>query len=91
MKQVLVSFVCCAIGAAGYHVYMKYVKKSMQPIHAVKYVFFDLSGEPLNLTDREISDIKQKYEDGVLLSEIAKAHNMSVIMLTRIINLTKSL
>ena len=90
-KQIAASAVCCAIGAVGYHIYLKYVKKSLHPVNVVKYVFFNLSGEPLSLTDREISDIKQKYEDGVLLSAIAQAHSMSVIMLTRIINFTKSI
>lgn len=90
-KQIAVSSLCCAIGAVGYHAYLKYVKKSLYPVNVVKYVFFNLSGEPLSLTDREISDIKQKYEDGVLLSAIAQAHNMSVIMLTRIINFSKKI
>lgn len=40
--------------------------------------------------DREICDIKQKYEDGVLLSAIAEDLNIDVIMITRIINLTKA-
>ena len=85
---ILVGIACGAIGAYGYHAYQKHRRKGARPLNVIKYVFFNPSGKILTLTDREICDIKQKYEDGVLLSAIAEELNIDVIMITRIINLT---
>lgn len=85
-----VGIACGVIGAYGYHAYQKHLRKSLHPLNVVKYVFFDPYGKILTLTDREICDIRQKYDDGVLLSSIAEDLNLDVIMITRIINLTKS-
>ena len=79
---------CGAIGAYGYHTYQKHRRLRARPLNVIKYVFFDPHGKILTLTDREICNIKQKYEDGVLLSAIAEELNIDVIMITRIINLT---
>ena len=87
---ILGGIVCGAMGAYGYYAYQKYGSKSTRPLNVIKYVFFDPYGKILTLTDREICDIKQKYEDGVLLSMIAEDLNLDVIMITRIINLTKA-
>lgn len=87
---VLVGIACGAIGAYGYHTYQKHRRKGAHPLNVIKYVFFDPYGKILTLMDREICDIKQKYEDGVLLSAIAEDLNIDVIMITRIINLTKA-
>ena len=85
---VLVGIACGAIGAYGYHTYQKHRRLGARPLNVIKYVFFDPHGKILTLTDREICNIKQKYEDGVLLSAIAEELNIDVIMITRIINLT---
>lgn len=86
-----VGIACGVIGAYGYHAYQKkHDRKSLRSLNVVKYVFFDPYGKILTLTDREICNIKQKYDDGVLLSSIAEDLNLDVIMITRIINLTKS-
>lgn len=84
-----VGIACGVIGAYGYHSFQKHGKKSLCPLNVVKYVFFDPYGKILTLTDREICNIKQKYDDGVLLSSIADDLNLDVIMISRIINLTK--
>lgn len=85
---ILVGIACGAIGAYGHYAYQKHRRKGVRPLNVIKYVFFDPYGKILTLTDREICDIKQKYEDGVLLSAIAEDLNLDVIMITRIINLT---
>lgn len=77
------------IGAYGYQAYQKHGKKRSRHLNVIKYVFFDPYGKTLTLTDREIYDIKQQYEDGVLLSAIAENLKLDVIMISRIINLTK--
>lgn len=87
---ILVGIACGAIGAYGCHAYQKHRRKGSRPVNVIKYVFFDPYGKILTLTDREICDIKQKYEDGVLLSAIAEELNLDVIMITRIINLTNA-
>jgi len=87
---VFVGITCGAIGAYSYHVYQKHRRMGLRPLNVIKYVFFDPYGKILTLTDREICDIKQKYEDGVLLSAIAEELNLDIIMITRIINLTKA-
>lgn len=87
---IFVEIACGAIGAYGYHVYQKHGRKRARPLNVNKYVFFDPYGKILTLTDREICDIRQKYEDGVLLSAIAEDLNLDVIMIARIINLTKT-
>lgn len=47
--------------------------------------FFDHHGKAVVLTDREISEIMQQYKDGVLLSKIAFAQNLSCAMISRIV------
>lgn len=89
-NMLFVSLTCGLIGAYGYHAYQKHGRKGSRPLNVIKYVFFDPYGKILTLTDREIYDIKQKYEDGVLLSAIAEELNLNVIMIARIIDLTKT-
>lgn len=80
---ILVGIACGAIGAYGCHAYQKHRRKGSRPVNVIKYVFFDPYGKILTLTDREICDIKQKYEDGVLLSAIAEELNLDVITIVR--------
>ncbi len=60
-------------------------------IKEVKYVFFSTDGKPITLSEQDVYDVRQKYEDGVLPSAIAEEYNMNAVMVCRIINCAKSL
>ena len=57
----------------------------------VKYVFFSTEGIPITLSEQDVYDIRQKYEDGVLPTVIAEQYNMTAVMVCRIINSIKNL
>lgn len=60
-------------------------------VREVKYVFFSTDGKPVTLTEQDVFDVKQKYEDGVLPTAIADEYNMNAVMVCRIINSIKAL
>lgn len=75
-----------------------YVVKHKKPqtqkpsnVQEVKYVFFSTDGKPITLTEQDVFDIKQKYEDGVLPTSIADEYNMNAVIVCRIINTIKTL
>ena len=75
-----------------------YVVKHKRPqtqnppiVREVKYVFFSTDGKPVTLTEQDVFDVKQKYEDGVLPTAIADEYNMNAVMVCRIINSIKAL
>lgn len=75
-----------------------YVVKHKKPhtqkpsiVREVKYVFFSTDGKPVTLTEQDVFDVKQKYEDGVLPTAIADEYNMNAVMVCRIINSIKAL
>ena len=88
----------CA-GAGGYYVVNRLIRKPVvkggKPRGVVKrekhYVFFSSEGKPVTLSEQEVFDVKQKYEDGVLPTCIADEYNMNSVMVCRIINSIKSL
>lgn len=57
----------------------------------VKYVFFSAEGKPVTLSEQDVFDVKQKYEDGVLPTIIADEYDMNAVMVCRIVNSIKSL
>lgn len=57
----------------------------------VKYVFFSTDGKCITLLDYDIFNIRQKYEDGVMLTTIANEYNMSEVTVCRILNYVKNL
>lgn len=88
----LISLVC----AAGVLYVVKHKQSNPQartPVtpKEVKYVFFSTDGKPVTLSEQDVFDVKQKYEDGVLPTAIAKEYNMNTVMVCRIINSIKSL
>ena len=88
----------CA-GAGGYYVVNRLIRKPIvkngKPREVVKrekhYVFFSSEGKPVTLSEQQVFDVKQKYEDGVLPTCIADEYNMNSVMVCRIINSIKSL
>ncbi len=88
----LISLVC----AAGVLYVVKHKQSNPQtqsPViqKEVKYVFFSTNGKPVTLSEQDVFDVKQKYEDGVLPTAIANEYNMNTVMVCRIINSIKSL
>lgn len=59
-------------------------------VREVKYVFFSPDGKPITLSEQDVYDVKQKYEDGVLPSAIAEEYDMNAVMVCRIINCVKA-
>ena len=55
----------------------------------VRFVFFSPDGLPISLSEQEVYNVKQQYEDGVSPVVIAKEHNMSTGMVFRIISCMK--
>lgn len=83
----------CAAGVL-YVVQRKQAKSQTQtPIirKEVKYVFFSSDGKPVTLSEQDVFDVKQKYEDGVLPTVIADEYDMNAVMVCRIINSIKAL
>ena len=96
-KKMLV-FVSCGMIATGtsvlaYRIFKNRKAKSSEnsPKSEVKYVFFSTEGKPVVLTERDVYDIKQLQEDGVLNSIIGEKFNMSPVMVSRVINSIKAL
>lgn len=88
----IISLVC--IAGVLYVVKHKQPKSQTQtPVirKEVKYVFFSADGKPVTLSEQDVFDVKQKYEDGVLPTAIANEYNMNTVMVCRIINSIKSL
>ena len=88
----------CA-GAGSYYVVNRLIRKPVVKGGKLRkvvkrekhYVFFSSEGKPVTLSEQEVFDVKQKYEDGVLPTCIADEYNMSSVMVCRIINSIKSL
>lgn len=55
-------------------------------VKEVNYVFFSLEGKLVTLSQRDVFDIKQMHEDGVLPTIIGEKFGMDAIMVCRIIN-----
>lgn len=77
------------LGSGGYHLFFHFRGRRLHPLNVIKYVFFKHNGNPFILTDREIYEIKHKYEDGVLVSSIAQGYKIDAAMICRIINYLK--
>lgn len=60
-------------------------------VKEVKYVFFSTEGKPITLSEQDVYNVRQKYEDGVLPTDIAEQYNMTAVMVCRIINSIKNL
>ena len=57
----------------------------------VKYVFFSIDGMPVTLSEQDVYEIKQLYQDGVLPTAIGEKFGMDAVMVSRIINSIKKL
>jgi hypothetical protein len=92
---VFVSFgmIATGTGVLAYRIFKNRKAKSSEnsPKSEVKYVFFSTEGKPVVLTERDVYDIKQLQEDGVLNSVIGEEFNMSPVMVSRVINSIKAL
>lgn len=77
------------LGAGGYHLFFHFRGKRLQPLNVIKYVFFKHNGKPLTLTDREMYEIKHRYDDGVLVSSLAQDYGIDAAMICRIISYLK--
>ena len=65
----IIGLVC----TAGVLYVVKHKKPQTQKlpiVREVKYVFFSTDGKPVTLTEQDVFDVKQKYEDGVLPTAI---------------------
>jgi len=61
-------------------------------VKEVKYVFFSMiDGIPVTLSEQDVFDIKQMYQDGVLPTAIGEKFGMDAVMVSRIINSIKSI
>lgn len=60
-------------------------------VKEVKYVFFSVGGIPVILSEQDVFDIKQLYQDGVLPTAIGERFGMDAIMVSRIINSIKTI
>lgn len=86
----IIGLVC----TAGVLYVVKHKKPQTQKppiVREVKYVFFSTDGKPVTLTEQDVFDVKQKYEDGVLPTAIADEYNTNAVMVCRIINSIKAL
>ncbi len=91
-----ISFTVIGLVCAGvlYIVKHKQTKHQTQaPIiqKEIKYVFFSTDGKPVTLTEQELFDVKQKYEDGMQPSIISEKFGIETVMVMRIINCVKSM
>ena len=78
----------------GGMIYVLKRKKSKTPTivkEVVKYVFFSTEGKTITLSEQDVYNVRQKYEDGVLPTVIAEQYNMTAVMVCRIINSIKNL
>lgn len=82
----------CSAGALFFvkHKQAKTTTQKSSVIKEVKYVFFSPDGKPITLSEQDVYDVKQKYEDGVLPSAIAEEYDMDAVMVCRIINCVKA-
>ena len=87
------SMIATGTGVMAYRIFKNRKPKSdeISPKSEVKYVFFSTEGQPIVLTQRDVYDIKQLNEDGVLPTSIGERFNMSAVMVSRIINSIKAL
>ena len=60
-------------------------------VKEVKYVFFSVGGIPVILSEQDVFDIKQLYQDGVLPTAIGEKFGMGAVMVSRIINSIKTI
>jgi len=100
MKKSILHYAVCfglgaCTGAGGYYVvnrwFIKPDKTQCQVIKKEKYyVFFSSDGKPVSLSERDVFDIKQMNEDGVLPTAIGSKFNMNPVMVCRIINSIKT-
>ncbi len=83
----------CAAGVLYLVKHKQPKSQSQTPIiqKEVKYVFFSAEGKPVTLSEQDVFDVKQKYEDGVLPTIIADEYDMNAVMVCRIVNSIKSL
>lgn len=97
MKKMLVfvsfGMIATGTGVLAYRIFKNRKAKSGEnsPKSEVKYVFFSPEGQPIVMTQRDVYDIKQLNEDGVLPTSIGERFNMSAVMVSRIINSIKAL
>ena len=90
----LVFVLGAGVGAAGgYYVARRTMAKSAVTSmcnQATKtgreYVFFSVKGKSITLSEKDVYDIKQLYEDGVLPNAIADKFGMTAVMVSRILN-----
>ena len=92
-KKVTIGITAFNMVLVGGIIYVLNRKKSKTPTitKKVNYVFFSTEGKPITLSEQDVYNIRQKYEDGVLPTDIAKQYNMTSVMICRIINSIKSL
>ena len=101
MRKTILNFGVCfclgvCTGAGSYFMvnrwFIKPDKKQGQVIKKGKcYVFFSSEGKPVSLSERDVFDIKQMNEDGVLPTAIGDKFNMDPVMECRIINSIKTI
>ena len=92
-KKQIIGITAFNLVSVGGVIYVLNHKKSKTPTitKKVNYVFFSTEGIPITLSEQDVYDIRQKYEDGVLPTVIAEQYNMTAVMVCRIINSIKSL
>lgn len=88
-KNILFLVAGILLGCGGYQIFLHFKRKHKRPLNVIEYVFFNHTGKPFTLTDREMYDIKHKYDDGVLISSIAQFYGIDATMICRIINYMK--
>ena len=93
IKKTIIGITAFNLVLVGGVIYVLNRKNSKTSIitQEVKYVFFSTEGIPITLSEQDVYDIRQKYEDGVLPTVIAEQYNMTAVMVCRIINSIKNL
>ena len=77
------------VGFCGGIFFYKYITRNRQPL-AKLYLFVDEYGKTYSLTEDELIEIAQEHKSGVLISVIAKKHNLSIIRLSRVLTFLRN-
>ena len=91
--KVTIVIAILGLGTVGVWRYLRKQPKAQTTsvVKEVKYVFFSIGGLSVILSEQDVFDIKQLYQDGVLPTAIGERFGMDAIMVSRIINSIKTI
>lgn len=85
----ILSIVTGIVGFCGGILWYKYITRNRQP-HSKLYLFVDEYGKTYSLTEDELIEIAQEHKTRVLMSVIAKKHNLSITRLSRVLTFIRN-